>query len=346
MSPSRARPFDLLPKLALSLVLAALFLFLVHRGGMPLVPPSEAFRAVRWWTVPVYLGILAATHFFRASRWRFLIAPVQRVPFRDTLFLNWIGFFAIFALPLRLGEMVRPALTKIRRGIPISASFGTVAVERVVDGLVTSLCVVWALAALFHRPTDDPIARSLPYYGGLAVAIFTGAMVALVLFLWQRDLAIRLVDMTIGRLSGRLAHFVAQKLESVSDGVRSIADVRLAAGFLGETLVYWALNAVGMWLLGWGCGLDMSFGQAIAVMGILAIGILLPAGPGLFGNFQFSVSVALRLFFADQVVGNQGAVYVFLLYVSQALVISIAGILPLYAMNLRLSDVLRAELRG
>ena len=27
-----------------------------------------------------------------------------------------------------------------------------------------------------------------------------------------------------------------------------------------------------MWLLAWGCGLDMTFGHAVAVMGILAIG--------------------------------------------------------------------------
>ena len=57
-------------------------------------------------------------------------------------------FFAIFALPLRLGEMARPALTKLRQGIPVSVGFGTIAVERVVDGLVTSLCVAWALFAI------------------------------------------------------------------------------------------------------------------------------------------------------------------------------------------------------
>lgn len=340
--PSLAR--RVLPKLALSLLLGLLFVFLLQRGGMPLIPPADAFASVRWWTVGAYVLLLLATHFFRASRWRFLIAPVQEVPFGEAVLLNWIGFFAIFALPLRLGEMARPALTKIRRGVPISAGFGTVAVERVIDGLVTSLCVVWALVALPHLETDDPLARSLPYYGALAVSVFTAALIGLFLFLWQRSLAVRLVDWTFGLVSKRLAAVVAAKVDSIAEGVRSIAHPRLAAGFLTETLVYWTLNAFGMWLLAWGCGLDLSFGHAVAVMGILAIGILLPAGPGLFGNFQLAISVALQLFFVESVVAHEGSVYVFLMYATQAVVITLAGIVPLYALHLRFSDLLRADL--
>jgi uncharacterized protein (TIRG00374 family) len=344
-SPSVAR--RVLPKLGISLVLGALFGWLVHRGGVPLIPPADAFARVRWWTVGLYLVSLLGTHFFRASRWRFLIAPVKPdIPFRDTILLNWIGFFAIFALPLRLGEVARPALTKIRHGVSISAGLGTVAVERVIDGLVTSGCVVWALLALPQLPTEDELARSLPYYGALAVAAFAGAFVALALFLWQRALAGRLVRGTVGRVSARLGDLVATKIDGVAEGVRSIARPRLVVPFLVETLLYWGLNAVGMWLLGWGCGLDMSFGHAVAVMGILAIGILLPAGPGLFGNFQLAISTALKLYFATALVGSQGAVYIFLMYGSQALLITVTGIVPLYALQLRLRDLLRPPTSG
>ncbi len=329
----------LAPKLIISIALGALFVWLIQRGGVPLLPTGAALAAVRWWTVPVYVAILAATHFFRASRWRFLVAPIKAVPFREVVLLNWIGFFAIFMLPLRLGEMARPALTKMRQGVPISAGLGTVAVERVVDGLVTSLCVVWALVALPHIDSDDELVRTLPYYGMLAVGVFSAALVALVLFLAKRTLAVALVDLTVGLVSPRVARLIASKVDSVAEGVRSIASPRLAAGFALETLVYWGFNALGMWVLGWGCGLDLTFGHAVAVMGILAIGILLPAGPGLFGNFQLAVSVALKLFFAEAIVGAEGAVYVFLLYVTQALLITIAGVVPLYALNLKLSDL-------
>ncbi|MBX7197476.1 MAG: flippase-like domain-containing protein [Sandaracinaceae bacterium] len=334
---------SLAPKLALSLVLGALFAFLVSRGGVPLLPPAEAFAHVRWELVALYVLILLATHFFRASRWRFLAAPIKDVPFAESVFINWIGFFAIFALPLRLGEFARPALSKMRQGIAVSVGLGTVAVERVLDGLVTSLCVVWGLAFLPRLASEDPVVESLPYYGWMAVALFTAALSGLVLFLWQRELAVKLIELTFGLVSKKLASNVAGKVSGIADGVRSIAHLRLAAGFVGETLLYWALNAFGMWVLAIGCGLDLGLGQAFAVMGILAIGVLLPAGPGMFGNFQLAISVALKLFFPESTVATQGAVYILLLYVVQASLITLAGVLPLYAMNLRLRDLVRTE---
>ncbi|MBZ0116925.1 MAG: flippase-like domain-containing protein [Sandaracinaceae bacterium] len=339
-APSTVR--RVLPKLLISLLLAGLFVFLVQRGGVPLLPPAEAFTRVSGWGVAGYVLTLLGMHFFRASRWRFLMRPVKRdIPFWDGVLLNWIGFFAIFVLPLRLGEFARPALTKLRHGVSLSAGLGTVAVERVIDGLVTSLCVVWALYALPHREAQDTLTRSLPYYGNLAAGLFFCAFLGLVLFLWQRELAVKLVYGTIGRVSPRLGDKLASKVDSVADGVRSIAHPRLGLGFLVETLLYWGLNAGGMWVLGRACGLDMTFGHAVAVMGVLAIGILLPAGPGLFGSFQLAVSTGLKLYFAAELVGSQGAVYVFLLYGLQAILLTLTGILPLYAMKLSFADILR-----
>lgn len=333
----------ILPRLVISLVLGALFAFLASRGGVPLVPSGEAFSQVSWPLVGAYVGILAVTHFFRASRWRFLIEPVKKVPFWEGVWLNWIGFFAIFALPLRLGEFARPALCKMRHGVSVSAGLGTVAVERVFDGLLTACCVVWALAVLPHRETDDALANNLPYYGWLAVSVFAAAFAGLTLFLWQRALAVRLIELTFGLVSKSLAGKVAEKVGAVAEGVRSIAVPRLAAGFLIESLAYWGLNAFGMWVLTRAVGLDLSLGHAVALMGILAIGVLLPAGPGMFGNFQLAVSVGLRLFVADEVVGEAGAVYVFLLYAVQAILICAAGIVPLYVLRLRMSDLLKTE---
>ena len=341
--PSRSPPPSLLarllPKLIVSIVLGALFAWLARRGGVPLLPNFAQLRAIAPWTIPVYVASLLLVHVFRASRWRFLIAPVQRVPMRDVLLLNWIGFFAIFILPLRLGELARPALTKLRHGIPISVGIGTVAVERVVDGLITSGCVAFALLALPRVKTEDPIARHLPTYGYAALALFACAFIALAAFLWQRRLATRLTRAVLGIASKPLAETLASKVGNVADGIRSIGDARLAFGFLAETVLYWGCNAVGVWLLGLGCGLPMELGHAAAVMGVLAIGILLPTGPGLFGNFQLAVFAALRLYFAESVVDAQGAVFVFLLYALQSTVMVVAGIIPLYALRLRIGDL-------
>jgi hypothetical protein len=221
-----------------------------------------------------------------------------------------------------------------------------VAVERVFDGTITSLCVAWALAFLPRLPTTDPVARAVPYYTGAVLTVFACAMTALVAFLWQRELAVRLTERVVGWVSPRLARLLASKVDGVAQGIRSLGDGRLTAGFTGETLVYWATNACFMWLLGAACGLPMQLGHAVAVMGVLALGILLPSGPGLFGSFQVSVSAALKLYFPAALVSREGSVFVFLLYVLNALMMMAVGIPPLLRMKMRFSDLVQQEEAG
>ncbi len=331
------------PKLLLSVAIGLVIAGVAARNGLPLVPSRRALEGIEPWAVPAYVVLLLMTHWVRATRWRFLIAPVKPMPLRDVVLLNWIGFFAIFALPFRLGEAARPALTKMRHGIPVSAGVGTIAVERVIDGLVTSVCVALALWVVPMRQTEDPIARHLPAYGMGALTLFTGAFFALFLFLWQREFAARLVRAVFGIVSPRLAELLSSKVASIADGLRMLSDGKLAAGFVGETLLYWTLNAFSMWVLALGCGLPISFVESIAIMGVLAIGILLPAGPGMFGSFQLAISAGLACYVAPEVVASQGSAFVFALYLMQALVVSLCGIVPLYRMHLNMADVIDGE---
>jgi uncharacterized membrane protein YbhN (UPF0104 family) len=213
----------------------------------------------------------------------------------------------------------------------------------VIDGLLASFCVAWGLFGMERLTVDDPIARALPTYGYTALVVFSGAFVALGLFLWQKELAAKLARSIIGVVSPRLGDLLASKLGTMADGLRCLADPKLASGFIGETILYWGANAFGMWLLAVGCGLPLEPAHGIAIMGVLAIGILLPAGPGLFGSFQLAVSTGLKLYVAESLLGAQGAVYVFLLYGIQGVVITVFGLAPLYLMNISLGDVLGTD---
>ena len=58
-------------------------------------------------------------------------------------------------------------------------------------------------------------------------------------------------------------------------------------------------------------------------------------------RFQLAVAACLKLFFPESLVAQQGAVFVFLLYVLQSSAMILFGVVPLYALRLRLSDLLR-----
>src|SRR6188508_176825 len=76
-----------------------------------------------------YLGLLVIVQLTRSLRWNYLLAPLGvRIPPAPLLAISSVGFMAILALPVRLGEFVRPGLMR-KRGISASAALGTVAVE-------------------------------------------------------------------------------------------------------------------------------------------------------------------------------------------------------------------------
>lgn len=312
-------------RLALSLVLGGALAWMLVHGGLPIVPAADAFRHVRPWAVPVYVATLVAVHWFRASRWRFLLRPVAEVPLREVMTTSWLGFAAILFLPLRAGEVVRPYLVAKRSSVRGWEAAGTVGAERVIDGLVLSAALFAALAGttpldpLPERVGELPVpVATVPGAAWLALCGFTACFALMVAFYATRQRAAATTGALVGMVSRRLGSHVAAILARVADGLRFLPAGRALAPFVAETALYWGLNAIGLCLLARGCGLEaIGLGEATVVMGCLGIGILVPAGPGYFGTFQISVYLALATYVVPERVASEGSAFVFLAYVCQ-----------------------------
>lgn len=304
---------NLLLKLAISAAIAAAAILWLTQQGFEILPPWHSIRGVTaWWAVPVYAGLFALFNVLRGWRWIYLLRPFSRVPTGAMMDVAFVGFVAIQMMPLRTGEVVRPYLLDRYAGISKSALFGTIAIERVVDGLLVSL---WLTAALFAIP-----ASRAPFIWGLRVlplAVFVAALALLVAFYIRPDGVRWIVGAVIGLFSQRLAAFTLGVLERFHAGLGALPSPRHLWAFVGVSAVYWGVNAVSFQLLAIGCGLDLSLVGAVAGMGCLAVGILLPAGPGYFGNFQVSVLAAVGIFLPAAAASTQVAVFVFLLYMLQ-----------------------------
>lgn len=312
-------------KTLISIVIAVAFFVVLKRGGLPLLPKAEAFAQVHWGWYWLHVLLLVFVHLVRSMRWRHLLHPIAPdISNRKVLAASWVGFTAILLLPLRAGEIVRPYLIRDGKKVTLSAALGTMGAERVIDGLVVTLVLAFALGAV---PRLDPLPQSvgdlkipvaaIPAAGYIALFVFIGAFIAMAVFYFARDFARRLVGATIGRIHKPFSDRLTRIIEGIASGLHFLAGPRHAIPFMGETLAYWGLNATMMWVLGIACGLPMSFGIACAVMGVLAVGILVPAGPGLFGAFQAATYGALAMYFTPDRVIGAGGVYVFLLYSTQ-----------------------------
>ncbi|MDD5308368.1 MAG: lysylphosphatidylglycerol synthase transmembrane domain-containing protein [Deltaproteobacteria bacterium] len=303
----------ILARLGLSAAIAGgLFFWLVNQG-FHVVPSWEAVRScTAWWAVPAYAIIFSAFNWLRAWRWIYLLKPFAKVPAGTMMEGAFAGFLAIQMMPLRTGEVARPYLLDRYAGVSKSAVFGTIAIERVVDGLLVS---VWLTVALFLIPASrGPHVWALRL---VPLAVFAAAMVLLVAFERSPEWTSRLVARGVGLFSKRLADFTSGVLERFHKGLGALPDRRGFWAFSAVSVLYWGLNAVAFDVLARGCGLDIGLVGAVAGMGVLAVGILLPSGPGYFGNFQVSLIAALAMFLPGGAAGSNVEVFIFLNYVLQ-----------------------------
>lgn len=132
-------------------------------------------------------------------------------------------------------------------------------------------------------------------------------------------------------MSRPLAEKLANRVEHLAHGFDFFGSARNAGGFMLETTFYWALNATGMWFLAWGAGLVHADGtgptlpEAVAMMGMLGMTILIPGPPGMLGIFQAGMFCGMTLYYPAEIVEERGAVYAFLLFVTQIPTTLIAG---------------------
>jgi glycosyltransferase 2 family protein len=314
-----------LPRIVVSLLIAGGFAWLLARGGLPLVPSEEALRRIPFWAVAAYALIQVPIIVLRTYRWVYLLRPLApRVPVARVLGIGFVGFSAIFFAPLRMGEIVRPYLIAKDGEVTFMQAAGTIFAERVIDGLVLTLFTVISMTL---ATTVSPLPR---YLGDLplplatvpaavytATAAFVGLFVVMTAFYAAREQARRATRFVVGLVSLRAADWAATTLERVADGLGFLPSRKHSSSFMGITLVYWALTISGQWLLMRGVGLPATFTQAATMVGIIGLGSVVPAGPGLFGAFQIASFSALALFFPLSEVRSGGAALVFVAYVAQ-----------------------------
>ncbi|HEX3476016.1 MAG TPA: lysylphosphatidylglycerol synthase transmembrane domain-containing protein [Kofleriaceae bacterium] len=285
--------------LVLSLGMLALCTWLVWPNADTRNDLQHVFAAMQWGAVAPYLagwlGLQIIVHLCRSLRWNDLFAPLGvRVPTGPLLAISSVGFMAILALPVRLGEFVRPGLLGKGGYSTAAAALGTVAVERIVDGLIISLLVFGAFFA--HRGPDSPGWMMATAYG--ALALFTAALIFLAFALRWPAATVRLcLRLTLlPRYAPRVATTIEHRLLDMIRGCSVLKDVRRLLAFLIWSMAYWTANGLGVWVLARGFGLPLSPIGAFATMGLLGVGLMLPNSPGLVGQFQWFTLLGLSLY--------------------------------------------------
>jgi len=240
------------------------------------------------------------TYWARSVRWQYLLAPIGNTHFRTVFRATVIGFAALSLLPARVGDVLRPYLLARQEGLPMSATFATVIMERVLD-----LITVLALLALYVWGFSGAGALPAPFLRPVEVSAAVAAAVALVLLVLMWILATHperigaLAGMAARVLPGRVSHRIEEVVSVFSGGFAAAREPRALVMAIVWSFATWLAIAGEAWAVTVAFGIKMPFEGTFLLQGLLVIGVAVPT-PGGVGSYHAAYRWGVTHFFGAQ----------------------------------------------
>ncbi len=324
----------------IGVAISALFLtlFFLHTDfGQIRSSFEHANYYIAFASLPVYfLGI-----WVRTIRWQYLLRPVKRLSVWRLYPVVIIGLMANNLIPARVGELVRAYILGEREKVSKAASLGTIAVDRLFDGL--TLIPMMVIIVAFVGSSESfkiPLGHHINLFGLsvlMAVLFGFGLGVLFVLAFSQswRDRTDRLI-MRLAPARFRpglegLAHSFFEGLHSL----RSPADLGVA--WLMST-ISWLLEATMYYMVGRAFHIGVAFQYYLLVTAAANLAISVLASQGGIGPFEV---VTKQTFVVAGVASAKAQAFAIALHALVLLPVIAVGLYFLGTMGLSLGDIFR-----
>jgi hypothetical protein len=248
-----------------------------------------------------------ATYLLRALRWQYLLAPIGHTHFSTAFRATVIGFAASFLLPARAGEVIRPYLLARREGLPTTAAFATVILERLLD-LITVLLLFasFVFTSASGVVSGDPAQLARVKFGGGLAALAALAALGVLFALAGHPERMGRAALRIERvLPAKLAHAVARAVESFAQGLAVMRQPGRLLVSLVLSVPLWLSIAAGIWMTTRAFHITLPYTASFLIMTILVVGVAMPT-PGAVGGFHAAYQISVQTFFGvatDRAVG-------------------------------------------
>ncbi|TAK71497.1 MAG: flippase-like domain-containing protein [Dehalococcoidia bacterium] len=326
--------------IAISVVLILLFVRSTPIGDM-----KRAFEDANPWIALASLPVYFLGLWVRTIRWQYLLRPVKRVTTIRLFPVVIIGLMANNLIPARAGELARAYVLGQREKISKTTSLGTIAVDRLFDG-VTLVPMMLIVAAFAGGDASFPVGfgKSLNFAGlGIVMAVLFGIAIA-VLF-WMalsergRDLLHRLV---VRFAPARVKPMVEGLLHSFFDGLGALrSPIDLGIAWL-MSLISWTLEATMYYIVARAFGIDEPFYVFLLLTAAANLAIAIVASQGGIGPFEIVVSRTI-VAFGTGIADSDASAYALGLHAMLLIPIVAIGLALMWSMDLTLSDMLKSS---
>jgi uncharacterized protein (TIRG00374 family) len=321
-------------KYVVGLALTALLLWWVLRGV-----EVEALR-VSWSQVSIPGLVVGALlmhghNVFRVWRWRALLQPVRdRVPFWPMFVAVILGYTMTWAIPGRIGELVRPALLSTRENIPLGPCLGSVLLDRLGDGV--AIVLLFALGVFLTPLTGDAAGYAAGVRAvAIGLVVFMAAALAVLMVANAHE---ERVDAWLAR-RGRVIGWIGRSVLSVARGTEAFRDPVLLAKVAVNSILAWLFIALGTWAAILASGVDIDLPAVFVLQPMLAFGVALPT-PGGAGGYHAAMKAGLVYLLGVPVA--QAVTASILAHLVVVLPILLLGVVLMWVEKLSMKDLVAA----
>jgi len=233
----------------------------------------------------VLLGVAfeLVTYVVDGWRWLVILSPAEQPSMLQCTRATFIGIFANDVLLLKAGELIRPYVLTRWAGVPLSLSFTSAAIERIMDGI--------AMVSLFYLTSLD--VPNLPWElrdSMFVFAVIVGSVTAVfLLVLFYRTHAHRVVSG--GKWTCKFIHLLEE--------IHLLGNWRtLGIGF-ALTFLYFLCQFLAMFCFARAFNFDFGLKDSAFVLLVIRFVTLVPAAPGNLGVFQRAGEFGLHLLMVE-----------------------------------------------
>jgi uncharacterized protein (TIRG00374 family) len=269
--------------------ISAVLLWLALRG----LHLDEVWQALTtanlWWLLPG-IGVYFVGVWARAWRWHYLLRPLKPIATAAMFPIVTIGYMGNNIYPARAGELLRAFILRRKHGVRVSASLATIVIERIFDGVVMLMFVVFNLNGLAQLSGDSGFVgsiRSVALAGTLAFAVALAVFLLAAMFPHQSlGLFHRFVEPV---LPARFRPRVAGLLVSFWNGLESLRSPASIFMVFLTSVVIWLLETAKYWFVTFAfdfSGYTGGFFGLMLMNGIVNLATTIPSAPGYVGTFD------------------------------------------------------------
>ena len=336
-NPKKTSPFKTFLTIAISLGIAALFMWFALKG-MEFKKIAGYFAKANyfWVFVAAIFGLLA--YWFRAIRWNLLLEPMgYKISNSNALWTISFGYLMNLTIP-RSGELARSTALYGVENVPVEKSFGTIILERVVDLICMfgflGLTLIFKYKAILSfyqyvtqekRKSIEP-ASNTKWYVILGIAVVFGILFfALRKKLQQFPLYQKVIDFAKG----------------IYHGLTSIFKLKQKGKFILLSLAIWISYYLAAYLICFALPetSNFTFADGFFIIVVGTMGMMVPASGGI-GAFHLALKFGIMALFLSmgknpEEGGEVGLSYAFISHTMQLVLMIVMGIIsiPMLAKN-------------